>query len=68
MKGNYLSVSDIAGKWEVSPRYVQNLCKAGRIEGAEKFGNVWAIPANTKRPKDLRVKSGKYKDWRKKDY
>ena len=64
MLSNYLSVAEIAEKWDVSPRYVQNLCKEGRIKGAEKFGKVWAIPNNTPRPLDLRIKTGKYKDWR----
>mgnify|MGYP006968299050 CR=1 FL=1 len=32
----------------------------GRIEGAAKFVNTWAIPENAKKPKDERIKSGKY--------
>jgi hypothetical protein len=32
----------------------------GRIEGAVKFGNTWAIPENAQKPKDERIKSGKY--------
>jgi hypothetical protein len=36
------------------------LCLEGRIEGAEKFGNVWAIPDDAEKPKDERVKSGRY--------
>jgi len=31
-----------------------------RIEGAIKFGNTWAIPEDVQKPKDERVKSGKY--------
>ena len=31
-----------------------------RIEGAVKFGNTWAIPADAEKPKDDRIKSGKY--------
>ena len=30
------------------------------LDGAVKFGNTWAIPRDAKRPKDQRVKSGKY--------
>ena len=66
MKGNFISAAEVAEKWRVSLRYVQNLCKEGRIEGAEKFGTVWVIPSEAERPKDLRVKSGKYKEWREK--
>ena len=64
MKGNFLSATEVSEKWGVSLRYVQNLCKEGRIEGAEKFGTVWVIPDNAERPIDLRIKSGKYKNWR----
>ena len=30
------------------------------VEGAVKFGNTWAIPADAEKPKDDRIKSGKY--------
>ena len=66
MNGNYLSVSETAKKWDVSARYIQTLCKEGRIEGAERFGKAWAVPENAVRPNDLRIKSGKYINWRKK--
>ena len=36
------------------------MCLKGKIQGAEKIGNVWMIPAETERPVDKRVKSGKY--------
>jgi len=36
------------------------LCLEGRIEGAIKFGNTWAIPEDAEKPKDERIKSGKY--------
>ena len=36
------------------------LCSEGRIEGATKIGSYWAIPADAKKPKDERIKSGKY--------
>ena len=31
-----------------------------QYEGAIKFGNTWAIPEDTEKPKDERIKSGKY--------
>lgn len=43
------------------------MCTDGRIERAVKFGRDWAVPADTERPTDKRVVSGKYKDWRKKE-
>lgn len=54
---NYLSVTQIAEKWEMTPRRVQVLCNQGRIEGAQRVGNVWTIPENAEKPIDARKKS-----------
>lgn len=35
-------------------------CLEGGIEGAIKFGNAWAILENAEKPKDERIKTGKY--------
>ena len=51
----YLTVRETAEKWNLSPRMVQQLCTAGRIPGAQKFGKSWAIPASAERPPDSRV-------------
>lgn len=56
----YLSVRQIAEKWEISRRRVQTLCTEGRIPGAMRVGSYWAIPASAEKPKDERIKSGKY--------
>ena len=56
----YLPVRQIAEKWEISRRRVQTLCTEGRIPGAMRVGSYWAIPANAEKPKDERIKSGKY--------
>lgn len=56
----YLSISQTAKKWNISRRRIQRLCSEGRIPGAMKIGSYWAIPANAKKPKDKRVKSGRY--------
>ena len=53
---NYLSVTQIAEKWEMTPRRVQVLCNQGRIEGARRVGNVWTIPENAEKPIDARKK------------
>ena len=62
---NYLSIAEVAAKWELHPRTVQIMCSEGRIEGAVKFGRSWAVPEDASKPVDLRVKSGKFKNWRK---
>lgn len=56
----YLSISQVAKKWEISGRRVQTLCTEGRIQGATKIGSYWAVPADAEKPKDERIKSGKY--------
>ena len=53
---NYLSVSQIAEKWNMTPRRVQVLCNEGRIEGAQRVGSVWTIPENAEKPTDARKK------------
>ena len=57
---NYLSARQTAVKWGVSIQRIQVICKAGRIPGAFIVGNSWAIPADAKKPKDKRIKSGRY--------
>lgn len=53
---NYLSVTQTAEKWEMTPRRVQVLCNEGRIAGAQRVGNVWTIPENAEKPADARKK------------
>lgn len=56
----YCSIRQISEKWGISVRRIQVLCAEGRISSAVKIGYSWAIPANAEKPKDARVKSGKY--------
>lgn len=61
----YATVKEISKKWGLTPRTVQIMCVEGKIEGVTKFGNAWAIPANTVKPTDNRITSGEYINWRK---
>ena len=56
----YLSIRQTAEKWNLSARWISDLCNAGRIPGAMKIGSYWAIPEDAERPKDERIKSGRY--------
>ena len=56
----YLKISEVSKKWGIGERRINTLCLEGRIEGAVKFGTTWAIPEDAEKPKDDRVKSGKY--------
>ena len=48
----YMKISEVTEKWGLSARRINTFCLEGRIEGAVKFGNTWAIPRDVKRPKD----------------
>lgn len=61
----YMTIKEASELWGLSVRRIQTLCDEERIEGATKFGTVWAIPKDAERPKDGRIKSGKYVNWRK---
>ena len=63
---NYITVKEAGEKWNLKVRTIQEMCVSGRIQGAVKFGKSWAIPADAKRPKDRRIITGKFRDWRKK--
>ena len=56
----YFSISQISEKWGISQRRIRTLCMEGRIEGAFKMGAYWSIPEDAEKPKDERIKSGRY--------
>ena len=52
----YLSVTEVAQKWNLSKRSVRNYCANGRIEGAFLKGKVWNIPEDAKKPERINKK------------
>lgn len=46
----YLSITEIAKKWNLSERSVRNYCAKGRVIGAFLTGKTWNIPENAKKP------------------
>lgn len=46
----FLSVAEIAKKWNISERSVRNYCALGKIEGAFLTGKTWNIPENAVKP------------------
>ncbi len=46
----YLSVAEIAKRWNVSERSVRNYCAQGRVNGAFLTGKTWNIPENAEKP------------------
>jgi Fic family protein len=47
---NYLSVSQMAKKWNMSERSVRNYCAQGRVSGAVLVGKIWMIPEDAQKP------------------
>ena len=56
----YMSIRQAAEKWNLSTRRIQVLCVTNRIPGAIKIGYSWVIPSKAEKPKDARIRSGKY--------
>ena len=56
----YLSLKQTAEKWGITVRRVQVLCSQGRIPGATKIESFWVVPKEAEKPRDQRIKSGKY--------
>ena len=46
----YLSVTEMAKKWNISERSVRNYCAHGRVDGAFLTGKTWNIPENAEKP------------------
>lgn len=54
----YLSVTEIAKKWNISERSVRNYCAHGRVQGAFLTGKTWNIPENVEKPERSNKKKG----------
>ena len=46
----FLSVSDIAKKWNISERSVRNYCALGKVKGAFLTSKTWNIPEDAVKP------------------
>ncbi|MDO4493577.1 MAG: DNA-binding protein [Clostridia bacterium] len=64
MIAEYMSIAEASRLWGVSPRRIQIYCSDGRIEGAQRFGRVWALPRTAEKPADGRVTTGAYRNRR----
>lgn len=56
----YMTIKEASGKWGIGLRRINTLCNEGRIDGASKIANVWVIPVDAEKPRDERIKSGRY--------
>lgn len=62
----YILVREAAEKWNLHVRSVQLMCFEGRTPDIVKLGHACAITSGAETPKDGRITTGKYKNWRKK--
>lgn len=46
----FLTVAEIAERWQVSERSVRNYCSLGRVPGAILQGKTWIIPVDASKP------------------
>ncbi len=53
-----MSIRQVSEKWGISVRQIQALCSEGRIAGAIKIGSYWAMPEDTNKPTNKRIKIG----------
>jgi hypothetical protein len=59
MAMDLMTAKEAAELWSVTIRHVQFLCDRGLIDGAKKFGDVWAIPRSAAKPVDGRTREAK---------
>lgn len=55
----YLSVKEMAEKWNLSERRIRLMCSEGKIKGVVQKGRSYRIPADAIRPVDGRAVRGK---------
>lgn len=53
----FVSVSEIAKKWNLSERSVRNYCALGKVQGAFLTGKTWNIPEDAVKPDRANKKS-----------
>jgi DNA-binding CsgD family transcriptional regulator len=56
---DYITITEAAEKWGISVRRTQDLCRLGKIPGAQRWGRNWMIPSNASRPIDGRRREAK---------
>ena len=52
----WITTKEASGRWGISTRRINVLCKEGRIPGAYKDDGMWIIPSDAQKPVDKRMK------------
>ena len=58
----WIAVKEAAGLWGMTTRRAQFLCANGKVDGAQKLGNIWVVPKGTPKPIDGRKKAAKQRE------
>lgn len=58
MNFEYISAKEAASQIGVTERWIQQLCKDGKVEGAQRFGTqgIWLVPLKWVKDKALKEK------------
>lgn len=51
----YMPTKELAEKWNICVRQVQNLCRKNRIEGVQRVGINYLILPNASRPMHISI-------------
>ncbi len=63
---DYYTVTEYSKRTGKDPGNIRKMLLQGKLVG-EKLGNQWIIPKDAVYPDDHRIKSGNYKNWRRKN-
>jgi len=55
----WITVKEAGELWGMTTRRAQFLCASGKVDGAQKLGNIWVVPKETPKPIDGRTKAAK---------
>lgn len=55
----WMTAKEAAELWGITTRRIQILCDMGKVNGAQRLGNMWVIPKGTPKPIDGRTKAAK---------
>ena len=55
----WIAIKEAAELWGMTTRRAQFLCADGKVDGAQKLGNIWVIPKGSPKPIDGRTKAAK---------
>lgn len=61
-----IPIAEYAAMHDKAHVSVRQMAARGQFKTAQKIGRNWVIDSEEPYPEDARIKSGKYKDWRKK--